>query len=108
MASAGILDLDVIIKEETIVNEETSVTNTVTNTLRDTIMAIQSKYVKDTPLFWSVDLAYNSEEYVFAYHQLMANKEKAIVNYLHSYLLFTTHIRQKGLKRPSIQSTLKK
>ena len=50
-------------------------------------MAIQLKHVKATPLFRSVDLAYNSEEYVFAYHQSMADEAKAMVDYLYPYLL---------------------
>ena len=90
--TAGILDLDVIIKEETKMNEDTSVTNMVITTLRDAIMAIQSKYVKDMPLFRSVDLAYNSDEYVFAYHQSMADEAKAMVDYLYPYLV---HIYDK-------------
>ena len=85
--SDGILDLDVVLKEEICVNEDTMVTTSTTTTLRDAIMEIKSKYVKDTPLFRSVDLAYNSEEYVFAYHQSMADEAKAMVDYLHPYLL---------------------
>ena len=54
-------------------NNNTMATTSTTTTLRDVIMEIQLKYVKDTPLFRSVDLAYNSEEYVFAYHQSMAD-----------------------------------
>jgi coenzyme F420-reducing hydrogenase alpha subunit len=50
-------------------------------------MEIKSKYVKDTPLFRSVDLAYDSEEYVFAYHQSMADEAKAMVDYLYPYLV---------------------
>jgi hypothetical protein len=84
--SAGILDLDVILKEETTINEETSVTTTTTTNLREAIMTIQSKYVPNTPLFRSVDLAYDSEEYVFAYHQSMADEAKAMVDYLYPYL----------------------
>jgi hypothetical protein len=83
----GILDLDVIIKEETIINEDNNVTTRINTTLRDAIMAIQSKYVKNTPLFRSVDLAYNSEEYNFAFHQSMADEAKAMVAYLYPYLL---------------------
>jgi hypothetical protein len=95
--TAGILDLDIILKEEVEVNEETSVTTTTITTLRDAIMAIQSKYVKDTPLFRSVDLSYNSEEYVFAYHQSMADEAKAMVDYLYPYLV---HIYdKKALKK---------
>jgi hypothetical protein len=85
--SEGILDLDVVLKEEITVNEDTMVTTTTITTLRDAIMAIKSKYVKDTPLYRSVDLAYNSEEYVFAYHQSMADEAKAMVDYLYPYLL---------------------
>ena len=99
--SAGILDLDVIVDSKTILNEETSVTNTVTTTLRDAIMAIQSKYVKDTPLFRSVDLSYNSEEYVFAYHQSMADKAKAMVDYLYPYLV---HIYDKKLLKKAFDA----
>jgi hypothetical protein len=96
-STAGILDLDVVLKEEIEVNEETSVTTTTRTTMRDAIMAIQSKYVKETPLFRSVDLSYNSEEYVFAYHQSMADEAKAMVDYLYPYLL---HIYdKKALKK---------
>ena len=93
----GILDLDTILKEEITMNEETSVSTRIITTLRDSIMAIQSKYVKETPLFRSVDLAYNSEEYVFSYHQSMADEAKAMVDYLYPYLL---HIYDaKALKK---------
>lgn len=95
--SDGILDLDIALKEETNMNEETLVTTSTTTTLRDAIMDIQSKYVKNTPLFRSVDMAYNSEEYVFAYHQSMADEAKAMVDYLYPYLL---HLYEgKALKK---------
>jgi hypothetical protein len=49
------------------------------------------------PLFRSVDMAYNSEEYVFAYHQSMADEAKAMVDYLYPYL---AHIyEKKNLKK---------
>ena len=99
--SAGILDLDVIIKEETTTNEETSVTTTTPTTLRDAIMAIQSKYVTNTPLFRSVDLAYDSEEYVFAYHQSMTDEAKAMVDYLYPYLV---HIYEKKALKKAFDS----
>ena len=93
----GILDLEVILKEEIKWNEETSVTTTTTTNLRNAIMEIKSKYVKETPLFRSVDLAYNSEEYVFSYHQSMADEAKAMVDYLYPYLL---HLYEaKALKK---------
>jgi hypothetical protein len=95
--TSGILDLDVTLKEESVMNEETSVTHTTKTTLRDAIMAIKSKYVKDTPLFRSVDMSYNSEDYVFAYHQTMADEAKAMVDYLYPYL---AHIyEKKNLKK---------
>ena len=95
--NAGILDLDVVLKEITELNEETNVTTTTVTTLRDAIMAIQSKHVKNTPLFRSVDLAYDSEEYVFAYHQSMADEAKAMVDYLYPYL---AHLyEKKNLKK---------
>ena len=99
--TAGILDLDVIVKEDIKLNEETSVTTTEKTTLRDAIMAIQSKYVKKTPLFRSVDLAYDSEEYVFSYHQSMADEAKAMVDYLYPYLV---HIYDKKALKKAFDS----
>ena len=97
----GILDLDIILKEEIMVNEETSVSTRTITTLRDAIMDIKSKYVKDTPLFRSVDMAYNSEEYVFAYHQSMADEAKAMVDYLYPYLL---HIYDKKVLKKAFDA----
>ena len=99
--TAGILDLDVILEEKIDINEETNVTTTTRTTLRDAIMAIQSKHVKATPLFRSVDLAYDSEEYVFAYHQSMSDEAKAMVDYLYPYLL---HLYEKKALKKAFDS----
>ena len=100
--NAGILDLEVVLKENIEVNEETNVTTTTITTLRDAIMDIQSKYVKQTPLFRSVDLAYDSEEFIFAYHQSMSDEAKAMVDYLYPYLL---HLYDKKALKKAFDST---
>jgi hypothetical protein len=93
--SAGILDLDAILTP----NDSTTSTNTRTTgntTLRTAIMDIHSRTVKKTPLFRSVDISYNSEDFVFAYHQSMASEAKAMVDYLYPYLVhFYTAISLK-------------
>ena len=101
-SSAGILDLDTILKEDIEYNESTSVTTTTITTLRDAIMDIKSKKVKDTPLFRSVDLSYNSDDYVLAYHQSMAEEARAMVDYLYPYLL---HIYPKQALKKAFDST---
>jgi hypothetical protein len=65
-------------------------------------MQIQSKFVKNTPLFRSVDLAYDSEEYVFAYHQSMSDEAKAMVDYLYPYL---AHIYDTKVLKKAFDST---
>ena len=101
-SSAGILDLDAILQEETSINETTSVTSTTIITLRDAIMDIKSKKVKDTPLFRSVDISYNSDDYVLAYHQSMADEAKAMIDYLYPYLL---HLYPKQALKKAFDST---
>jgi hypothetical protein len=83
--TSGLLDLDAVLtpKED---KEDGPTTHTKSTTLRMAIMNIKSKTTKDTPLFNSVDIAYNSEEYVFAFHQSLAGEAKAMVDYLYPYL----------------------
>jgi hypothetical protein len=98
--SAGILDLDVRLQP----NKEAD--NTLTQTsLRMAIMAIESREIKNTPLFRSVDISYNSEEYVFAYHKTMSEEAKAMVDYLYPYLahLYTEKSLKKGFDATHIK-----
>lgn len=101
-SSAGILDLDAILKEEIITNEKTSVTTTTITTLRDAIMDIKSKKVANTPLFRSVDMSYNSDDYILAYHQSMSEEARAMIDYLYPYLL---HIFPKQALKKAFDST---
>ena len=101
--NAGILDLEAVLKEKIEVNEETDITTTTITTLCDAIMDIQSKHVKQTPLFRSVDLAYDLEEFVFAYHHSMADEAKEMVDYLYPYLLL--HLYDKKSLKKAFDST---
>jgi hypothetical protein len=93
--SVGILDLDVLLdlKEGKSDNENTNTQIT----LRQAIMAIKSKETKNTPLFSSVDISYNSEDFVFAYHQSLAGEARAMVDYLFPYLEY--YYTSQSLKR---------
>ena len=94
--SVGILDLDALLIPNEERNEDT-ITKASPVPLRTAIMAIQSKAVKNTPLFRSVDISYNSEDFVFAYHQSMAGEAKAMVDYLYPYLAHYFNVQ--SLKR---------
>jgi hypothetical protein len=88
--SAGIIDLEALLQPNSATDEPT--------TLRMAIMAIESRESKTTPLFRSVDISYNSEEYVFAFHKSMTEESKAMVDYLYPYLAhkYTTKSLKKG------------
>jgi hypothetical protein len=71
--ASGLLDLDVILTP----NEGQQLTRDDKTTMRSAIMAIKSKTIKDTPLFSSVDIAYNSEEYVFCISSIPSRRGKS-------------------------------
>ena len=100
-ASAGILDIDTIIfnKEVDVGADTPAIEST---TLRQAIMEIKSREVKDTLLFTSVDMSYNSEEFLFAYHNSMADEARAMVDYLYPYLL---HLYPQRLLKKAFDPT---
>lgn len=95
--AAGLLDLDVVLIPNND-KEDNNDTPSKSITLRSAIMAIKSKSTTNTPLFSSVDISYNSEEYVFAYHQSLAGEAKAMVDYLYPYLVhfYTPNSLKRG------------
>lgn len=99
--SCGILDLDATLTPNDNMGESGKSKSTPV-TIRKAIMDIDSKIVKNTPLFRSVDISYNSEDFVFAYHQSMAGEAKAMVDYLYPYLV---HFYTKNSLKRAFDST---